>query len=141
MRKILIVLLGMVVSGLIACGKPEKEDPETAPAAGTEVTAADEAYEAEDQEETEMDEQNRKMIAEALGIDESSRNIRFILAGLKQINAGTLKSAEAAEENGEKRLNVVAEDGTNYCIYLSRSGSLDAIKNTDTGEWPIRSMK
>ena len=84
---------------------------------------------------------NRTIIAEAIGIEENDRKMRFILSTLNTINAGQIQSAEAAEEDGEKVINIVAEDGTNYCIYLSSSGSVEAVKNLDTGEWPVKSER
>lgn len=84
-----------------------------------------------------VDANNRTIIAEALDIEENDRNMRFILSTLNTISAGQIQSAEAAEEDGEKVINLVAEDGTNYCIYLSKSGSVEAVKNLDTGQWPV----
>lgn len=82
---------------------------------------------------------NRTIIAKALGVEENNRNIRFILSSLKTIDAGQIQSAEMAEENGEKVINLVAEDSTEYRIYLSERRSVEAVKNLVTGEWSIRS--
>lgn len=92
-----------------------------------------------DEEKMQVDAKNRTIIAEAAGIEENDRNMRFILGTLNTISAGQIQSAEAAEKDGEKMINLVAEDGTNYCIYLSRRGSVEAVKNLDTGEWPVKS--
>ena len=94
-----------------------------------------------DEEKMQVDANNRTIIAEAVGIEENDRSMRFILNALDTINAGQIQSAEAAEEDGEKVINIVAGDGTNYCIYLSGSGSVEAVKNLDTGEWPVKSEK
>ena len=94
-----------------------------------------------DEEKMQVDANNRTIIAEAVGIEENDRSMRFILSALDTINAGQIQSAEAAEEDGEKVINIVAGDGTNYCIYLSGSGSVEAVKNLDTGEWPVKSEK
>lgn len=91
--------------------------------------------------ETEVDAMNRTMIAEALGIAEDSRSIRFILSSLDTIGAGQIQSAESVEADGGKAIDLVAEDGTNYRIYLTRSGGVDSVKDLDTGEWPIRSER
>lgn len=93
------------------------------------------------EEEMEADAINRTMIAEALDIDENSRNIRFILGCLNTIGAGQIQSAESIEAEGEKAIDLIAEDGTNYRIYLSGNGSVESVKNLDTNEWPIRSEK
>lgn len=95
----------------------------------------------EDTEKMKVDANNRTIIAEAVGIEENDRTMRFILSTLDTISAGQIQSAETAEEDGEKVINLVAEDGTNYCIYLSRSGSIEAVKNLDTGEWPVKSER
>lgn len=100
-----------------------------------------EEYIDENEETEEMDTVNRAMIAEALGIEKDSRNIRFILGNLNKIGAGYLQSAQVEQESGQKVLNIIAEDGTAYSIYLSGSGSVEAIKNLVTGEWPIQSTK
>ncbi|MDE6750593.1 MAG: hypothetical protein K2K21_16260 [Lachnospiraceae bacterium] len=89
----------------------------------------------------EVDANNRTIIAEAVGIEENDRNMRFILSTLNTISAGQIQSAEVVEEDGEKVINLVAEDGTNYCIYLSGSGSVEAVKNLDTGEWSVKSER
>ena len=95
----------------------------------------------EDSEKMKIDANNRTIIAEAVGIEENDRTMRFILSTLDTISAGQIQSAETAEEDGEKVINLVAEDGTNYCIYLSGNGSVEAVKNLDTGEWPVKSEK
>ena len=92
-------------------------------------------------EESEVEAENRKMIAEAMGVDENSRNLRFILSGLNSVGAGRLQSVVYAEENGEKTLTVVSEDSTEYRVFLTNSGGLDAVQNLTTGEWPIRSER
>lgn len=95
----------------------------------------------EDTEKMKVDANNRTIIAEAVGIEENDRTMRFILSTLDTISAGQIQSAETAEEDGEKVINLVAEDGTNYCIYLSGSESVEAVKNLDTGEWPVKSER
>lgn len=92
-------------------------------------------------EETEVDAINRTMIAEALHIDENNRSIRFILGCLNTIGAGQIQSAESIVIEGEKTIDLIAEDGTNYRIYLSGSGSVESVKNLDTNEWPIQSER
>lgn len=89
----------------------------------------------------EENEINRTIIAEALGVEENNTNIRFILSSLDVINAGQIQSAKLTEIDGEKVINIVAEDGTDYRMYLSRSGTVVAVENLTTSEWPIRSER
>lgn len=111
------------------------------PGSGENVNDNTEVNADEDSEKMKVDANNRTIIAEAVGIEENDRTMRFILSTLDTISAGQIQSAEAAEEDGEQVINLVAEDGTNYCIYLSGSGSIEAVKNLDTGEWPVKSEK
>lgn len=93
------------------------------------------------EEETEMDTNNKTIIAKALGVKEDARAIRFIINSLHTIDAGQIQSAELAEVDGEKVINLVAEDDTDYRIYLSKNGNVEAVKNLSTGDWPIQSAK
>ncbi len=93
------------------------------------------------EEDSEVTAVNRTIIANALKIDESSRNIRFILNCLTTIGAGKIQKAELVEEKNEKMLDIVAEDSTIYRIFLSSGGSVDAVKNCTTGDWPIQSTR
>ena len=128
---------------LSACSNYSGEEDSIA-GADTTVSGTEEQIPADNDamEETgEMSENNRAIIAEALGIDEGSRNIRFILKTLDTIGAGQIKSAEAGMDGGDSYLDITAEDDTVYRIYLTGSGSVDAVKNMDTGEWPIKSER
>ncbi len=93
------------------------------------------------EEEMEIDVINRTVIAEAISVDENSRSIRFILNCLNTIGAGKIQSAESIEVEGEQAINLIAEDGTNYRIYLSGSGGVESVKNLDTNEWIIQSER
>ncbi len=119
----------------IANGVSDESDPDVNVDDNTEVNAD------EDEEKMQVEANNRIIIAEAVGIEENDRKMRFILSTLDTISAGQIQSAEAAEEDGEKVINIVAEDGTNYCIYFSGSGSVEAVKNLDTGEWVVKSER
>lgn len=145
MKRLLIISLSVIMFGMgtFGCGEGDKKTvSDYSDDSASEIhTVADSNDINDGEEEDAVDAVNRTMIAEALGIDESSRNIRFIVNGLHTIEAGQLLSAEATEINGENVLNIVSEDGTNYCIYLTGSGSVDAIKNVDTGEWPVISQR
>lgn len=99
-------------------------------------TEVQEDYQSTSQE---SDDGNRVMIAEALGVEKDSRNIRFILNGINTVGMGQLQSARMLESDGQKILSLIAEDGTEYQMYLSESGNLEAVQNLDTGEWPIQS--
>lgn len=141
MKKRIGIIIAVLIC-MVACGKEKTNNgadqdngvyslQEEAGNAGTTVQ----------EEDTVLNEENRKLIADALGIEENSRNIRFMLSCLDTINAGKLQSAELSEDNGERLLNVVAEDGTRYQIYLTDRGSVEAVKNLDTGEWPVQSAR
>lgn len=93
------------------------------------------------EKELEIDVINRALIAEAISDDENSRSIRFILECLNTIGAGVIQSAESIEVEGEKAIDLIAEDGTNYRIYLSSSGGVESVKNLDTNEWTIQSER
>ena len=93
------------------------------------------------EEENAVDEANRKMIAAALNTEPDSRNIKFILNTLKTINSGKIQKAEFSKNNNENVLSIVAEDGTPFSIYLTNSGSVEAVKNDKTDEWVIKSER
>ena len=131
---VLAVILALCLTACSAAKQPITDAPE-AEGEGTVETAPA-------TEETEkMDAQNRTLIAQALDIPEDARNLKFILNGLNTIEAGSLQSAVYSSENGEDVLDIVSQDGTNYRIYLNSSGSVDAIMNVDTGEWPVSSQR
>lgn len=92
-------------------------------------------------EDEDMDTYNRALIAESLGISEETRSLRFIINVINTIKAGKIQKAEKIEEDGEQRLDILAEDGTNYRLYLSSTGNVDAVENLTTGEWPIKSSR
>lgn len=142
-NKIAIIYILIMCLLLSACSNYSGGDEDIA-GADTTVSGTEEQTPADNDtiEETgEMSENNRAIIAEALGIDEGSRNIRFILRTLDTIGAGEIKSAEAGTDGGDSYLDITAEDDTVYRIYLTGSGSVDAVKNMDTGEWPIKSER
>lgn len=146
MKKWVLISLSVMLFCMSACGNLEGDNETVAEyngdsADGISITADSSDIADRDEEEDIVDAANRTMIAGALGIEESSRNIRFIINSLHTIGAGQILSAEAAEADGEKVINLVAEDGTNYRVYLSGSGSVEAIKNMDTGEWPVQSQR
>ena len=93
------------------------------------------------EEENSVTEENRTIIAKALGITEDSRNIRFILNGLNAIGVGQIRQAELVQENGEDCIRLISEDATEYVVYLSRSGNIEAVQNLTTGEWPMKSER
>ena len=104
----------------------------------------DEKYSQENGENSSVEERKQILqdyMNEVLEIQENHRSLRFILSSLNTISAGQIQSVELVEDNGEKVLNLVSEDGTNYQIYLSKSGNVEAVKNTDTGEWMIQSER
>ncbi len=147
------IMLCLACIFLCGCGNQTNDvatDPGESTPAATEATF-DEGGDAEaDQQDTEeqaeekqendaVENDNRKMIAEALGIEEDHRKIRFILRGLETANAGAIQKAETTQENDFTVLKVVAEDGTNLSVYLTDGYSLNSVKNDDTGEWLVKS--
>lgn len=143
MKKITIILVLIMCLVLSACGShdavEDNSSGDDAAAIGIEEKA--DADNDNDEETEEMSDNNRTIIAEALGVDENSRSLRFHLYALNEVNAGEIKSAVAGSDGNDKYIEVVAEDDTVYRIYLSGSGSVDAVKNMDTGEWPISSER
>ena len=126
-----------------ACGRQySKEEPTTQAHQMEEVVATVTSLPKNtEQEDVDVEEKNREMIAQALEIETEDRNIRFILAALDTVHAGKLQSAKATEKDGEKTLEVLAEDGVSYRIYLTGSGSVEAVENLVTGEWPVQSQQ
>lgn len=94
-----------------------------------------------DKEDSEVEKSNRKIIARALHVTRFNSGLPYILNSLAVIEAGQIQSAKTTQVDGEKVLDIVAEDGTEFRIYLSSSGSVDAVKNLTTGEWPIASYR
>ncbi len=83
---------------------------------------------------------NKSLIAEALGREDDYR-LETILKALVYVNAGELRKATCSENDLDIYLDVVAEDGRNLRIFLSKYYSLEDIQNRDTGEWLINSQK
>ncbi len=129
MKKRLIILTIAALISVSACSNAN---------GNSEIIQAEvqEDYQSTSQE---SDDDNRVMIAEALGVEKDSRNIRFILNGINTVGMGRLQSARMLESDGQKILSIVAEDGTEYQMYLSESRNMEAVQNLDTGEWPIQS--
>lgn len=95
----------------------------------------------EHEEVTEEEVNNRKIIADVLGIEADSSQVDITLSALHEINAGKIQSAERVEDAGAKSVqvfNLVAEDGTNYQVWL-KGTMLFGVLNLDTNEWPIAS--
>lgn len=143
MKKRMLFFAWIMLFGMCACSNQSanvKIESESGIAADELASEAWDETEV-DEEVTEMNEKNRTLIADALGVNENSRNIRFILSSLNTVGAGQIQSAEVTEEDGEKVIKVVAEDGIDYQIYLSENGSVEAVKNLTTGEWPVQSER
>ena len=157
MRRILIALLcGCILAGCTGCaaggagnagGQSAGEAPaEETQAEGTQAEDAQTGEAAADtagagEEGSEVNAQNRTMLAQALGVPEDQRNIRFLLGALETVEAGKIQSAELTEADGAEVLRVVGEDGTQLDIYLTGSGKVEGVKNPETGEWLITSEK
>lgn len=149
MKKLVIILALIMLHYMCGCsGREVDNEPASVDATGydypiSEGSGMSDYDDTEDgcEEEMEVDVINRTVIAEALSIDENSRSIRFILSCLNTIGAGQIQSAESIEVEGEKAIDLIAEDGTNYRIYLSGSGGVESVKNLDTNEWLMRSER
>ena len=99
------------------------------------------AAETAESEESEVDRNNKKIIADALGVEENARNIRFIMNSLNTIPVGRIQSALLTKENGEDVLDLTTEDQKSYRVYLTGSKKVDAVKDLETGEWLITSER
>lgn len=141
MSKLVIMFFTLMLVGLAACGDAEAEKTFSTADGVIEAVTSESDMSGIEMEDSEMDEANKALIAEALGIESDSRSMRTIISGLKTIGAGTIKSAEAGNDNGQDILIVVAEDDTQYYIHLTGSGNLDCVKNVTTGEWVITSVR
>lgn len=139
MRKCIIALALAAICCLNACSsKDTAKELENAPNNQSNMNTAAVVTEAE---ESEMEVNNRTLIANALGIDENARNMRFIMNSLKAINVGWIQTAELTQENGGDVLDITTKDQMNYRIYLSSSKKVDAIKDLSSGEWLITSER
>lgn len=139
MKKLLILILSiLILTTFCACNKKNTTDDTQS---GITIQTDTSNLINSKKEDIEVDNSNRAIIATALNIDPNSRNIRFILSTLNTIDAGTIQKAEFLEENSQQILNIISEEGTPFSIYLTKNGSVDAVKNTKTGEWVIQSSR
>ncbi len=99
------------------------------------------AASAEERNETEVEKANKNIIAKALGVFTWSSGVKSILSSLDTINAGRIQSAELTKENDDRYLDIVTEDDKRYRIYLSKNNNVEAVKDLDTGEWPVKSYR
>ena len=83
---------------------------------------------------------NERMIMDVLNTDNRD-DVSTIISALDSIKAGNIKGATPSTENGEKVLDIVSENGAKYRIYLTKNLAVEAVKNTDTGEWVIISER
>ena len=125
----LITVTMMCISFLAACKKEEKT---TLPEAPAETAATSER-------DPDTDEHNRQVFAEAMGWDEDTTKLQYYIGICNTIDTGKIQSAVPGQESVDKIIDVVSEDGTNYRFYLSGSDSIMAVKNVDTGDWPVMS--
>lgn len=129
-----VMLLALALLGLL-CSCSGNQPPEQPDTQNETIAATGE------EEESAVDAKNRTVIAAALGIDENNRSIRFLLRALNTVGAGEIRKAEAFEENGERRMDVVAQDGTPFRFYLTRSNGIDGVQNLTTEEWVISAAR
>ena len=99
------------------------------------------AAETEGRNETEVDKTNRKIIAKALGVFTWSGCMKYLLSCLETIEAGQIQAAELTENNGDRYLEITAQNNKRYRIYLSKNNGVQGVKDLDSGEWPIKLFK
>lgn len=135
MKKCIIIYMLLLLCLICACGKDT--------VAQDDIGQSEQAVTVEDsdKEDSEVEKNNRKIIARALHVTRFNSGLPYILNSLAVIEAGRIQSAKTTQVDGERVLDIVAEDGTEFRIYLSGSGSVDAVKNLTTGEWPIASCR
>ena len=120
---LLLCALIMVVTSLCACSNNESNPSISVPDCGFDGVTL-----------------NERMIMDALNTNNRD-DISTIISALDSIKAGNIISATPSTENGEKVLDIVSENGAKYRIYLTKSLTVEAVKNTDTGEWVITSER
>ena len=143
MKKNKLILIMIMISIFVtACGAEERE------VRGRFAQEDEETPEKTDDEDdpediaAETDASNRKIFAEMFGIDENDESLKYIMASLKNIGAGRIQSAViGTDKNDEEYVDVIAEDGTNFRMYLFGGYSVRDVKNLDTGEWVMRSYQ
>ena len=133
-----IIFAAMLICACVsACEKKAPiEDDEP-----VEVDTYESFTDSEKEIDPEVEANNGALIAKALGIEENHRKIQFILRALDTVNSGKISDAKRIDaDNGvDLYLDVVAEDGSNLRIELSKSYSLEGVQNLDTQEWLITS--
>ena len=139
-RTAILIALAALLSVSACAGH---NDPNTANESEASIATTQHQSDQNDAKDATMtDAKNRTTIARALGVEEDARQLRFILASLDTIEAGIIQEASlTSASNDEEALDVVAENGTNFRIYLTANGSVEAVQNLSTGEWPITSSK
>ena len=130
MKRISIIVIVAVCNILCACGTNIMDKQENNDIIKVESNDADNTRE-----------NDIKIISEALGVDENTRNIRFIISTLDTLGVEQLINAEATVNSDDIVLNIESSNHKKYSIYLSKSGSVEAVKDLDTEEWVIKSDK
>ena len=83
---------------------------------------------------------NRILLAEALDCSTEYEALQYLIATLKKIEAGRIRSATyRSEKYDHGYIAVIAEDGTEFWIVLNGADSALAVLNVDTDEWVMRS--
>lgn len=130
----------MVITSLCACGHNDSE-PSINPKKATmqDTTSALSSSDVPDIT-TNASSINAAVVMDALNVKDK-KEVDTIINALNTISAGNIISATPSTENGEKVLDIVSENGAKYRIYLTKSLTVEAVKNTDTGEWVITSER
>lgn len=88
-----------------------------------------------DEQQMEIDEYNKSILTQALGIEEDDRDVKSYLYALnKIIKAGKIQLLEVVDSN-KKIINITAEDGTEYQICLWARGGVDYVKDLTNNKW------
>ena len=95
----------------------------------------------EDVELDDVQAYNKTLITDLLKLDEDDNCIYTIIDVFDTIDAGKIQSAEIGNEDGDRILKIVAENGTHFKLYLNNSNRVDAVYNENTKEWPVKSFK
>lgn len=151
-KKVCIFLcaLIMVITSLCACGHNDSEPSIKPPNCGfdqpplqkstmQDTTSALSSSDVPDIT-TNASSINAAVVMDALNVKDK-KEVDTIINALNTISAGNIISATPSTENGEKVLDIVSENGAKYRFYLTKSLTVEAVKNTDTGEWVITSER
>ena len=124
----LILIATILTTGLCGCKKQQKKEETIEETKKTTIAKTNTPI------YTDVEENNRTILGEAMDIDQTSHDLDDIITTLKKYKAGKIQSVKYTTD-GDRILNIIAEDGTEYLFYLNGSCYPESIKNVTTGEW------